>query len=68
MANESNDRTGDVLHDAAVDLMSDWPWYADAMRAMHEGLKGIVERGGDEADAAKAIIARAELAAQGELT
>jgi hypothetical protein len=62
----STDRTGDILHDATVDLESDWPWYADAMRVMHEGLKGIIERGGDDADAARDTLRRAELAAQGE--
>jgi hypothetical protein len=65
MTTESNNRTGDILHDAATDLEPDWPWYADAMRAMHDGLKAIVERGGDEALAAQDVIERAERLAQG---
>lgn len=65
---ESRERTGDVLMDAADDIQADWPWYADAMRTMHECLKSMAEAPSEPQDMsrrAREAIRRAEEAAQG---
>jgi len=61
----SADRTGDVLKDAANDLQSDWPWYAEAFRTMHDCLKSMAETPGEMGDRARAAIRAAEVAAEG---
>jgi hypothetical protein len=61
----SVNRTGDVLKDAANDIQSDWPWYADAIRTMHDCLKSMAESPGEMGDRAREAIRQAELAAQG---
>lgn len=67
MANESTDRTGDVLRDAATDLRADWPWYADALLVMINGLETIAmrSRGPDSYEAAS-VLEHAKRVAQGE--
>jgi hypothetical protein len=62
---DSKDRTGDVLRDAADDIQSDWPWYADAMRLMHESLKSLAEVPGETGARALSMLRRAERAAEG---
>jgi hypothetical protein len=55
--------TTDVLRDAASDIENDWPWYADAMRIMQEGLQSMAET--QVGDLAREVLRRAVEAAQG---
>ena len=67
MANESTDRTGDVLRDAATDLRADWPWYADALLVMINGLETIAMRSmGPDSYEAASVLEHAKRVAQGE--
>ncbi len=71
MATEVNerlpaDRTGDVLLDASNDIRDDWPWAADAILVMREGLTILANRGGPDAHEAERILEHAERVAQGE--
>jgi hypothetical protein len=64
---ESGDRTGDVLLDAANDLRDDWPWYADAMLVMRNGLETIANRSvGPDAREARSVLDHAERLVRGE--
>ena len=66
MGNESSDRTGDALRDAATDMRADWPWYADAMLVMLNGLHTLAVRGGPDGNEARSVLEHAERVAQGE--
>lgn len=64
---ESRDRTGDILRDAADDLRDDWPWYADALLVMLNGLRTIAGRSvGPDAREAASVLEHAERVAEGE--
>lgn len=61
------DRTGDILKDAADDIEDDWPFHAKALRVMHGALKGLSQSSDEETRAVASLaLQTAEQAANGE--